>query len=85
MIVFQLLSVLRKNYFTNSIGGKMNMNQTKERQAEYDIFQIWNFPNGLGYKAQIGMFSPYFPHAQQLHIYEDMIEWATGSREVGLI
>ena len=83
MTVFQLLSVLRKNYVTKSIGGRMNVNQKKEQQAEYGITQIWNFPIGLGYKVQIVMFTPYYPHAQQLSIYEDMIEWATGSREVG--
>ena len=60
------------------------MNQKEKLQPEYDIFQIWNFPNGLGLKVKIGMFSPYFPHGQQLNLYEDVIEWATGSRQVGL-
>ena len=62
----------------------MNMNQKENLQEEYDIFQIWNFPHGLGLKVKIGEFSPHFPQGQQLHLYDDMIEQATGSRQVGL-
>lgn len=82
--VFQLHSLLRKTHFTNPVGDRVNMNQKEKPQPEYDIFQIWNFPKGLGLKVKIGMFSPYFPHGQQLHLYEDILEWATGSRQVGL-
>ncbi|XP_036031999.1 vomeronasal type-2 receptor 116-like isoform X1 [Onychomys torridus] len=78
----KLYSIFRKINFTNPAGGKVNMRQKENLQAEYDIFQIWNFPNGLGLKVKIGKFSPYFPHGQQLHLYEDIIEWATGSREM---
>lgn len=60
------------------------MNQKDKIQEEYDIFQIWTFPDGLGLKVKIGEFSTYFPHGQQLHLYDDMIEWARGSRQVGL-
>ncbi|CAO2589914.1 Vomeronasal type-2 receptor 116, partial [Lemmus lemmus] len=77
-----LYSLLRKTQFTNPVGDRVNMDQKKKRQPEYDIFQIWNFPNGLGLKVKIGMFSPYFPHGQQLHLYEDILEWATGSRQM---
>ncbi|KAM7323981.1 hypothetical protein ACRRTK_016286 [Alexandromys fortis] len=78
----KLYSLIRKAHFTNPIGERVNMNQKEKLQPEYDIFQIWNFPNGLGLKVKIGMFSPYFPHGQQLHLYEDAIEWATGSRQM---
>ncbi|CAO2589916.1 Vomeronasal type-2 receptor 116 [Lemmus lemmus] len=77
-----LNSLLRKIQFTNPVGDRVNMNQKEKRQPEYDIFQIWSFPNGLGLKVKIGMFSPYFPHGQQLHLYEDILEWATGSRRM---
>ncbi|XP_036031972.1 vomeronasal type-2 receptor 116-like, partial [Onychomys torridus] len=77
----KLHSFLRKTHFTNPVGEKVNMNQRENLQAEYDIFQIWNFPNGFGLKVKIGEFSPYFPHGQQLHLNEDMIEWATGNRQ----
>ncbi|XP_059109653.1 vomeronasal type-2 receptor 116-like isoform X3 [Peromyscus eremicus] len=78
----KLHSFLRKTHFTNPVGEKVNMNQRENLQAEYDIFQVWNFPNGLGLKVKIGEFSPYFPHGQQLHLYEDVIEWTTGSRQM---
>ena len=82
LIVFQLYSLLKKTHFTNPAGDIVNMDQEKNLQHEYDIFQIWNFPNGLEFKVKIGEFSPYFLHGQQLHLYEDVIEWATGSRQV---
>ncbi|XP_076420522.1 vomeronasal type-2 receptor 116-like isoform X1 [Peromyscus maniculatus bairdii] len=78
----KLHSFLRKTHFTNPVGEKVNMNQRENLQAEYDIFQIWNFPNGFGLKVKIGEYSPYFPHGQQLYLYEDVIEWATGSRQM---
>ena len=79
-----MYSLLRKTHFTNPVGDRVNMNQKEKLQAEYDIFQIWNFPYGLGLKIKIGEFSTYFPHGKQLHLYEDMIEQSTGSRQVGL-
>ncbi|XP_028716073.1 vomeronasal type-2 receptor 116-like isoform X2 [Peromyscus leucopus] len=78
----KLHSILRKTHFTNPIGEKVNMNQRENLQAEYDIFQIWNFPNGFGFKVKIGEYSPYFPVGQQLNIYEDVIEWSTGNRQM---
>nr|XP_048308117.1 vomeronasal type-2 receptor 116-like isoform X3 [Myodes glareolus] len=79
---FKLHFFLRKTQFTNPVGERVNMNQKENLQEEYDIFQIWNFPYGLGLKVKIGEFSPHFPRGQQLHLYEDMIEHATGSRQM---
>ncbi|XP_052618829.1 vomeronasal type-2 receptor 116-like isoform X3 [Peromyscus californicus insignis] len=78
----KLHSFLRKTHFTNPVGEKVNMNQRENLQAEYYIFQIWNFPNGIGFKVKIGEFSPYFPNGHQLHLYDDVIEWSTGSRQM---
>ncbi|XP_041509786.1 vomeronasal type-2 receptor 116-like isoform X4 [Microtus oregoni] len=78
----KLHSFLRKTQFTNPVGGRVNMNQKENLREEYDIFQIWNFPHGLGLKVKIGEFSPHFPQGQQLHLYEDMIAQATGSRQM---
>ncbi|XP_042125689.2 vomeronasal type-2 receptor 116-like isoform X7 [Peromyscus maniculatus bairdii] len=78
----KLHSFLRKTHFKNPVGEKVNMNQRENQQGEYDIFQIWNFPNGFGFKVKIGEYSPYFPHGQQLNIYEDVIEWSTGNRQM---
>ncbi|XP_040590004.1 vomeronasal type-2 receptor 116-like isoform X2 [Mesocricetus auratus] len=80
--VFQMHLFPRKSHLTNNAGKRVNMNQKESQQPEYDIFQIWNFPNGLGFKVKIGSFSPYFPYGQQLYLYDDMIEWATGSRQM---
>ncbi|XP_057614246.1 vomeronasal type-2 receptor 116-like isoform X5 [Chionomys nivalis] len=78
----KLHSFLRKIRLTNSVGDRLIMNQKEKLQEEYGIFQIWNLPYGLGLKVKIGEFSSYFPYGQQLHIYEDMIEHATGSRQM---
>lgn len=63
----------------------MNINQGRNLDAMYDIFNVLNFPQGYVLKVKVGQFSPYFAHDQQLLLSEDMIEWATGSRQVGCI
>ncbi|NP_001092960.1 vomeronasal 2 receptor, 15 precursor [Rattus norvegicus] len=72
----KLCSFLRKTHFTNPAGDRVNMNQIEKLQEEYDIFYIWNFPQGIGLKLKIGIFSPYFQTGQHLHLSEDIIEWA---------
>ncbi|KAL1764611.1 vomeronasal type-2 receptor 116-like, partial [Sigmodon hispidus] len=79
---FKMNSFLKRSYFKYHSGNRLNISQEEKLQAEYDIFQIWNFPNGLGLKVKIGIFSPYFPNGQQIHLYEDIIEWATGSKQM---
>jgi len=59
------------------------MNQIEKLQEEYDIFYIWNFPQGIGLKLKIGIFSPYFQTGQHLHLSEDIIEWAKEGSQVG--
>ncbi|XP_032752220.1 vomeronasal type-2 receptor 116-like [Rattus rattus] len=78
----ELHSYLRKIHFTNPVGDRVNVNEKEKLQAEYDIFQVWNFPHSLALKVKIGKFSPYFTHSQQLIVSEDTIEWATGSRQI---
>ncbi|XP_040590002.1 vomeronasal type-2 receptor 116-like [Mesocricetus auratus] len=78
----KLNSFLKKINFTNPVGDRVNMNQKEKLQEEYDIFQIWNFHHGIRFKVKVGKYSPYFPHGQQLHVYEDMIEWATRNRQM---
>ncbi|KAL6085843.1 hypothetical protein STEG23_032608 [Scotinomys teguina] len=46
----KLHSILRKTHFTYPVGDKGDMKQKENLQAEYDLFHIWNFPNGLGLK-----------------------------------
>lgn len=81
--IFQLGSFLRKIHFTNPVEDRVNMNQRNKLQENYDIFYVWNFPQGLRLKVKIGIFSPYFINGQQLHLSEDMLEWARGSTQVG--
>ncbi|OBS56988.1 hypothetical protein A6R68_11887, partial [Neotoma lepida] len=73
---------LKNMHFINPVGDAIHMNQKEKLQAEYDIYHIWSFPHDVGLKVKIGEFSPYFLHGQQLHLSQDMIEWATGSRQI---
>ncbi|XP_028640507.1 vomeronasal type-2 receptor 116-like isoform X2 [Grammomys surdaster] len=77
----QVSSLLKTRVFTNPVGELVNMNHRENQCAEYDIFNIWNFPQGLGLKVKIGSYFPCFPQSQQLHISEDL-EWATGGTSV---
>uniref|UniRef100_A0A8C6GKM8 Vomeronasal 2, receptor 84 n=1 Tax=Mus spicilegus TaxID=10103 RepID=A0A8C6GKM8_MUSSI len=77
----QLAPLLKTRVFTNPVGEMVNMNHREYQCAEYDIFIIWNFPQGLGLKVKIGSYFPCFPQSQQLHISEDL-EWATGGTSV---
>ncbi|XP_036011801.1 vomeronasal 2, receptor 85 isoform X2 [Mus musculus] len=77
----QLAPLLKTRVFTNPVGELVDMNHREYQCAEYDIFIIWNFPQGLGLKVKIGSYFPCFPQSQQLHISEDL-EWATGGTSV---
>ncbi|XP_028640509.1 vomeronasal type-2 receptor 116-like isoform X4 [Grammomys surdaster] len=79
----QVSSLLKTRVFTNPVGELVNMNHRENQCAEYDIFNIWNFPQGLGLKVKIGSYFPCFPQSQQLHISEDL-EWATGGTSVDM-
>uniref|UniRef100_A0A8C4PPA2 GPCR family 3 nine cysteines domain-containing protein n=1 Tax=Equus asinus asinus TaxID=83772 RepID=A0A8C4PPA2_EQUAS len=46
--------------------------------AEYAIFNFWNFPEGLGIKVKVGEYSPRAPCGRELSLSEELIEWATG-------
>jgi vomeronasal 2 receptor len=61
----------------------VNMMHGENECTEYDIFIIWNFPQGLGLKVKIGSYLPCFPQSQQLHISDDL-EWAMGGTSVGI-
>ncbi|XP_032772215.1 vomeronasal type-2 receptor 116-like isoform X3 [Rattus rattus] len=73
----QVASLLKTRIFTTPVGELVNMNHRENQCAEYDIFIIWNFPQGLGLKVKIGSYFPCLPQSQQLHISEEL-EWATG-------
>ncbi|XP_052019495.1 vomeronasal type-2 receptor 116-like isoform X2 [Apodemus sylvaticus] len=77
----QVSSLLKTRVFTNPVGELVNMSHRENQCAEYDIFIIWNFPQGFGLKVKIGSYFPCYQQIQQLHIYKDM-EWATGGTSV---
>ncbi|XP_035305038.1 vomeronasal type-2 receptor 116-like isoform X2 [Cricetulus griseus] len=82
---WKMNTVLKKTQFTNPVGDTVNMNQKGKLQKAYDIFHIWSLPpHGVTFKVKIGTYSPYFQHGPQIHVYEDMLEWSTGDRQVGL-
>ncbi|XP_059108272.1 vomeronasal type-2 receptor 116-like isoform X3 [Peromyscus eremicus] len=68
----QMASLLKKRVFTNPIGELVDMNLREKLCADYDIYNIWNFPQGFGLKVKLGGYSSYFPQSQQLHISEDL-------------
>ncbi|XP_028638318.1 vomeronasal type-2 receptor 116-like isoform X2 [Grammomys surdaster] len=77
----EVASLLKTRVFTNPVGELVNMNHRENQCAEYDIFNIWNFPQGLGIKVKIGSYFPCLSQSQQLHISEDL-EWSTGGTSV---
>ncbi|XP_075823132.1 vomeronasal type-2 receptor 116-like [Microtus pennsylvanicus] len=78
---WQLNPFLKDMEFTNHAGEQVNLDEKMKLNAEYDILNYWNFPEGLELKVKVGQFSPYGPLGQQLFLSEDMIEWATGITE----
>ena len=76
-------SLLKIRVFTNPAGELVNMSHRENQCTDYDIFKIWNFPQGFGLKVKIGRYYPCVPNIQQLHISED-VEWATGGTSVGI-
>ncbi|XP_032752118.1 vomeronasal type-2 receptor 116-like isoform X1 [Rattus rattus] len=78
----KLHSFLRKIHFTNPFGERVIMKERVRVQEDYDIVHMQNCSQHLRIKVKIGQFSPYFPHGGQFHLYEDMIDLATGSRKM---
>nr|XP_044990668.1 vomeronasal type-2 receptor 116-like [Jaculus jaculus] len=73
---------LKNMHFTSPIGDVVNMNQKGQENDKYDVFNVWNFPHGIDLKMKIGQFSPHFQHGEQLYLFEDMAQWATGRRQI---
>ncbi|KAM4889350.1 vomeronasal type-2 receptor 116-like [Thomomys bottae] len=77
----QLHHFLKNIQFYNPAGDQVIMDENKKLEPEYDILNIWNFPEGLELGVKIGMFSPYALHGNQLSLSEDMVEWTIGITE----
>ncbi|GAB1291549.1 Vomeronasal 2, receptor 88 [Apodemus speciosus] len=74
----QMNSLLKTRVFTKPVGELVDMSHRENQCAQYDIFMIWNFPQGFGLKVKIGSYFPCMPQMQQLHISED-IQWVPSS------
>jgi hypothetical protein len=61
------------------------LDEKRKLEAEYAILNFWNFPEGVRHREKLGRFSTYGPHSQQLSLQEDLIEWNSGTLEVGCI
>ncbi|XP_048223651.1 vomeronasal type-2 receptor 116-like [Perognathus longimembris pacificus] len=77
----QLHPFLKNTQFQNPAGDQVILDNKKKLEAEYDIVNIWNFPQGLDLKVKIGHFSPFALHDHQLSLSEDLVEWAIGTTE----
>ncbi|XP_042525478.1 vomeronasal type-2 receptor 116-like [Dipodomys spectabilis] len=73
-----LHSFLKNIQFHNAAGDQVTLDDKRKLEADYDIVNIWNFPEGLELEVKVGKFSPY---AHQLSLSEDMVHWAIGNTE----
>ncbi|XP_048223582.1 vomeronasal type-2 receptor 116-like [Perognathus longimembris pacificus] len=78
----QLHPYLKNTQFQNPAGDPVILDEKRKLEAEYDIVNIWNFPEGLQLEVKVGMFSPYALHGHQLSFSEDMVEWSIATTEL---
>ncbi|XP_048214635.1 vomeronasal type-2 receptor 116-like [Perognathus longimembris pacificus] len=72
---------LKNIQFHNPAGDQVFLHDEKKLEPEFDIVNIWNFPEGLELKVKVGKFSPYTLRGHQLSLSEDMVQWAIGTTE----
>ncbi|XP_042549936.1 vomeronasal type-2 receptor 116-like [Dipodomys spectabilis] len=77
----QLHTFLKNNQFYNSIGYQVIWDKQRKLEPEYDIMNVWNFPEGLELEVKVGKFSPYAPHGNQLSLSENMVQWSIETTE----
>ncbi|XP_012888949.1 PREDICTED: vomeronasal type-2 receptor 116-like, partial [Dipodomys ordii] len=77
----QLHTFLKNIQFYNPTRDQVIWDEKRKLEPEYDILNIWNFPDGLALEVKVGKFSPYAPHGNQMSLSEDMVEWAIGTTE----
>ncbi|XP_048193364.1 vomeronasal type-2 receptor 116-like [Perognathus longimembris pacificus] len=77
----QLHPFLKNTQFQNAAGDQVILDNKRKLEAEYDIVNTWNIPQGLDLKVKIGQFSPFALHDHQLSLSEDLVEWAIETTE----
>ncbi|XP_052023577.1 vomeronasal type-2 receptor 116-like [Apodemus sylvaticus] len=79
---WELNTFLQNVNFKSGDGSQVILDSQRKIDAEYDIFNFANFPNGFRQKMKVGVFSPKAPQWQQLSLSDDMIQWAIGFTEI---
>ncbi|XP_034373404.1 vomeronasal type-2 receptor 116-like [Arvicanthis niloticus] len=79
---WKMFSFLKTIKFVNPVGDLVNMNQNRKLDTDYDIFYITDFLKQYGLKMKIGRFSGHFQNGEQLFVSDEMIEWATDSKQM---
>ncbi|KAL1765734.1 vomeronasal type-2 receptor 116-like [Sigmodon hispidus] len=82
---WELHPFLKNNQFKNGAGSIVILDSQKKIDTEYDIFNLWNFPESLRQKMKVGTFSPTVPQGQKLFLSDHMVQWATGFTENSLV
>ncbi|XP_048191070.1 vomeronasal type-2 receptor 116-like [Perognathus longimembris pacificus] len=65
----------------NPAGDQVILEDKRKLEADYDIVNTWNIPQGLDLKVKIGQFSPFALHDHQLSLFEDLVEWPIETTE----
>ncbi|XP_004646960.1 vomeronasal type-2 receptor 116-like [Octodon degus] len=74
---WQLHPFLKNMHFITTTGDQVNLDDKRKLETEYDIFNFWNFPEGLRIRMKVGEFSPHALHGQRLSLSDHLIQWAT--------
>ncbi|XP_048189318.1 vomeronasal type-2 receptor 116-like [Perognathus longimembris pacificus] len=77
----QLHLFLKHIQFHNPAGDEVILGEQRKLEAEYDIVNIWNFPEGLQLEVKIGKFSSCTLHGHQMSLFQDTVQWAIESIE----
>ncbi|XP_048191074.1 vomeronasal type-2 receptor 116-like [Perognathus longimembris pacificus] len=77
----QLHTFLKNTQFQNPAGDLVILDDKRKLEADYDIVNTWNIPQGLDLKVKIGQFSPLALHDHQLSLSEDLVEWPIETTE----
>ncbi|XP_048191042.1 vomeronasal type-2 receptor 116-like [Perognathus longimembris pacificus] len=77
----ELHHFLKNIQFHNPAGDQVILDEKRKLEVEYDIVNIWTFPEGLEFKVKLGKFSPYALPSHQLSLSVDMAQWAIETTE----
>ncbi|XP_059104950.1 vomeronasal type-2 receptor 116-like [Peromyscus eremicus] len=79
---WELHPYLKTIHYKNGAGKIMVLDSQRKLDAEYDILNLWNFPDGLRQKIKVGTFSQKAPQGQELFLSDHMIQWPIAFTEL---